>query len=287
MKILITGGTGLIGRNVIPILEKKYRIYSPSRKELDLLDFKAVERYIKTNNFDVVFHCANPNQAHNPVDSDDEMLNKSLRCFMNLYRVRRYCKKLFYIGSGAEFDKKYDMCKIKERDFDRSIPQNDYGFAKYIMNYLAKESENVYNLRVFACFGPGDTSNKFITHCIRSVLINQDITIRQNCVFDYLHVYDLANIFSYFIENNPLYHDYNIGTGISYTLEDIAKKVLIKMNSDKKIIILKPGMNKEYTPDISRLKAEIGNYNFITLNDGIDMQIKSELKRMEYYIKNK
>lgn len=278
IKVLFTGGSGLVGRNVLPTLRKKYNVYAPTRQELNLLDTESVERYVKEGNFDIIIHSANPNPVKNSLDKNGTMTENSLRCFMNFYRVRNYCKRLYFVGSGAELDKSKDMCQISEDEFDRSIPKDEYGFAKYIMSHLALCSENVYNLRLFACYGPGDWESKFITHCIRSVLSNKDITIRQNCVFDYIQVYDLANIFSYFIENEPKYHDYNIASGTRYTLVEIAEKVLKQMNSDKKIIILNEGMNKEYTPDISRLLNEIGDYEFISLDDGIKIQIESEVK---------
>ena len=57
MKILITGTNGFIGRNVKEYLEKKYKdIHSPKRQQLNLLDAKAVENYLKKNNFDVIIH---------------------------------------------------------------------------------------------------------------------------------------------------------------------------------------------------------------------------------------
>lgn len=279
IKILFTGGTGLIGINIVPILKTKYNIYAPTRNELNLLDTKAVEKYVTDNCFDIIIHSANPNPIKNILDQNATMLENSLRCFMNFYRVREYCKKLIFIGSGAELDKSKSMIQISETDFDRSIPKDEYGFAKYIMSHLALSSENVYNLRLFACYGPGDWESKFITHCIHSVLSNQDITIHQNCIFDYIQVYDLANILSYFIENKPKYHDYNIASGSRYTLVEIAEKVLDIMDSNLKINILKDGMNNEYTPDISRLLDEIGDYQFIQLDEGIKLQIESELEK--------
>lgn len=276
-KILFTGGSGLVGRNVLPILDKKYNIIAPSRYELNLLDTKKVESFVIDNKFDIIIHSANPNPTKNSLDRNSTMLESSLKCFMNFYRVSHYCKRLYFLGSGAELDKSKEMCQIKEGEFDRSIPSDEYGFAKYIMNNFALSSSNIYDLRLFACYGPGDWETKFITHCIRSVLSNKDITIRQNCVFDYIQVYDLANIFSYFIENEPKYHDYNIASGTRYTLVEIAEKVLKIMNSDKKIVIQKAGMNNEYTPDISRLLREIGDYQFISLDEGIKIQIESEL----------
>lgn len=282
MKILFTGGSGLIGRNVVPLLKKKYDVYAPSRKELDLLNTEAVEQYVKENKFDIIIHSANPNPVKNKIDQNASLLENSLKCFFNFYRVRNYCKRLYYVGSGAELDKTKDMSQISEFEFDRSIPKDEYGFAKYIMNYLIKDRpSNVYNLRLFACYGPGDWETKFITHCISCVIKDEDITIRQNCMFDYIQVYDLANIFSYFIENEPKYHDYNIASGSRYSLVEIAQKVLDIMGSNKKIIVMKDGMNNEYTPSIERLLEELNGYEFISIEDGIKIQIQSELGELK------
>ena len=51
-KILITGGSGLVGSSIINFLKKKkYKnLLFPSSKELNLLDYKAVYRYIKKKN---------------------------------------------------------------------------------------------------------------------------------------------------------------------------------------------------------------------------------------------
>ena len=79
------------------------------------------------------------------------------------------------------------------------------------------------------------------------------------------------------LEVQGKYHDYNIASGDRYTLVEIAEKVLKLTNSDKKVIILKDGMNKEYTPNISRLLEEMGGYKFISLDEGIKIQIESEI----------
>lgn len=46
-KILLTGGSGFIGRNILPLLREKYCVVSPSRKELNLLEEAAVVEYLK------------------------------------------------------------------------------------------------------------------------------------------------------------------------------------------------------------------------------------------------
>ena len=101
VKVLFTGGTGLVG--------KKYDVYAPTRQELNILDTAEVEKYVKEGNFDVIIHSANPNPVKNELDKNGSMTENSLRCFMNFYRVRKYCKRLYFVGSGAELDKTRDM----------------------------------------------------------------------------------------------------------------------------------------------------------------------------------
>lgn len=53
-KILITGSTGFIGRNVKEYLEKNpvYRVYAPASRELDCMDETAVRAYLEENRAD-------------------------------------------------------------------------------------------------------------------------------------------------------------------------------------------------------------------------------------------
>jgi len=58
MRILITGGSGLLGSNLIKILEKNHEIFSPISKQLDIRDLSKVDHCISTFKPDVVIHCA-------------------------------------------------------------------------------------------------------------------------------------------------------------------------------------------------------------------------------------
>lgn len=279
-KILFTGGSGFVGKNILPILNKSYEVIAPSRKELNLTDTEAVKKYVEKGQFDVIVHSANPNPVKNPkCDKESAMFEESLRIFMNFYKVSQLCEKLIYIGSGAEYDKSLDSVDVREKEVARSFPKDVYGCAKYIMNELALHSKNIYNLRLFACYGPYDHESKFITHCIRCCLDKRPITIRQNCYFDYIHVYDLASVIKFAIESDLVYHDYNVATGVKYSLEDIALKVKKMMKSDQPIVFLEDGWNKEYTANVDRLNLESGLADsFITIDEGIQMQIEFERK---------
>lgn len=276
MRVLFTGKTGFIGRNVVPILKGKYDVFEPTRKELNLLDTEAVEKYIDDNDIEIVIHSANPNPYKNSLDNDATMLEDSLRCFVNFYRIRSKLKKLIFIGSGAEYDKRYDISMVSEDDFGRSIPKDAYGLGKYIMTDLARNSDNVYNCRIFGCYGPTDADVKFIKHVIDCCKNNEVVTIRQDCYFDYLYVTDLADALSLMIDNNLKYHDYNVCSGEKYLLSTIAKKVISIMKKDSEIKILNSGLNKEYSASNSRLIKEFKDIKFTKIEDGIKKQVDYE-----------
>lgn len=279
-KVLLTGGSGFIGRNVRGSLEKICKLYAPARNELNLLDEQAVRDYLYQNQIDIVLHAANPNPVKNSLDKQETMLEDSLRVFMNLYQAESYYERMYTLGSGAEYDKSKDISLISEEEVGRSLPYDSYGLAKFIMNCLIQKSDKQCNLRIFACYGPTDHESKFITHAIRCCMNQEPITIRQDCYFDYMHVSDLAKILEYFIYHRPACKAYNVCTGARYSLKQIAEIVRKEMNSESEIILLKEGWNKEYTGNNQRLLNEIGDFRFVGIEEGIRWQIESETSQI-------
>ena len=276
-RILLTGVHGFIGSNIKDYIGQRYTLFAPDRYELNLLDEIAVKKYIIANKIDIIVHLANPNPVKNSVDKSELLFSDSLRMFMNLYNARDYYEYMFTLGSGAEYDKRNELKLVKENEVGKSLPIDEYGFAKYIINQIVRKSDKHCNLRVFACYGPGDHESKFITHVIKCCKDDESITIRQDCYFDYMHVNDLARIICYFIDNKPIYRDYNICTGNRILLSEIAGLVRKIMKKNNEIIFLKDGFNKEYTGDNSRLLEEIKGFRFTDIVEGIEMQIESEL----------
>ena len=275
-KVLLTGGSGFIGGNIKPFLKNRYHVFSPSRQELDLRNSESVKSYIMQHNFDVVVHLASPSPVRSAtLDSYDNLFKDCLNIFLNIYSVRDYCGKIIYSGSGAEYDKRFDIVNISESSIGDKIPTDDYGRAKYIMNELARNSNNIYNLRIFGCYGPNEYDSKFITHAIKCCLQNKDITIRQDCMFDYLYVDDYAKFVIYCIENDLKYHDYNVTSGRRVLLSEIAQIVKSNFELDNDIVINSKGFNNEYTASNARILSEIKkDIKIIELEDGIKRLIE-------------
>lgn len=275
-RVLLTGGSGFIGRNIRGYLSTVCTLYAPARNELNLLDEEAVRKYLLENKIDIVIHAANPNPVKNHLDKQESMFEDSIRVFLNLYQAEDCYERMYTLGSGAEYDKSKDIISIKEEEAGRSVPYDSYGLAKYTINKLVEQSSKQCNLRIFGCYGPTDHESKFITHAIRCCMKDEAITIRQNCCFDYMQVSDLGKILNYFIYHEPRYRVYNVCTGTRITLKEIAWKVREQMGTQNDIVVLKEGWNNEYTGCNERLLSEIGSYQFMDLEEGIRIQIESE-----------
>lgn len=280
MKILITGGNGFIGKNLKEYLEKKYYVYSPSHQELDLLNGNKVREYLENNNFDIVIHAAVKGGSRKQPTFQD-MLKNNLLMFFNIAQNKHLYKRMIFLGSGAEYDKKYDIIQVKEEDFGKKVPDDDYGFYKYICSKYIQSSDNVINLRLFGIFGKyEDYDIRIISNLICRALLNLPIEINQNAVFDFIDIQDFCKIVEYFILNNPKEKFYNIGNGKPIQLIEIAN--IIKKISGKnfEITLKKHGLNKEYTCNNSKLINEMKKINFTSIEQSIE-------NLFNWYSKNK
>jgi GDP-L-fucose synthase len=267
--ILLTGGTSFIGRNVLPSLQNCYYIAAPGHTELDVCSQKNVDEYLATNHFNILIHLAAGRRGEDETKRSLEIL----RSFFLFKRRADRFQKILYIGSGAEYDQAHNIKTVTEYDIGKNIPKAPYALAKYILNNAARKSVNIYNLRIFGCYGPFEDSSRFFHHAIDCCLKNKPITIRQDCYFNYLYVEDLAYIMRWFIENKPQYHDYNVASGKPVLLSEIAQIIAGKMGNLKGIEILKKGLNNDYTASNQRLLSEIKNLKFTSMEEGINKQI--------------
>ena len=257
--ILIVGGTGFIGRNLKEYLVKqdKYKVLSPTRQELDLLDEKNVEHYFETHSVDVVFHCA-IFVARNEVEKN-RIIENDLRMFYNLEKFHEKYRKMIYIGSGAEYAKQVDISCAKEEDIEKKIPNDPYGFAKYVIGKSIDQSQNIYNFRIWGLYGKyEDWWSTFISSCCCKAIKGYPLSIRQDVFFDYLWVEDFCNVLEWTIDHELSYHTYNAGSGNRVRLYEIAEYIKQISKKELDIVVCKSGMGKEYTADSSRLLQEYG-----------------------------
>lgn len=269
-RVLITGASrrGFVGRNLKESLAQQYELFTPSHAELELLDTEQVARYVDKNRIDAIVHGA----VHVPEFNglENEYYNDMLM-FWNLHRLSGQVEKILYFGSGAEFDKRDHIRMAKEEDIPSVLPVSQYGLAKYTMNHIAQTSDNLYNLRLFGIFGKYELWQiKYISNLCCKAVFNIPLSIRSDCMFDFLYIEDLPAIVSWFLENKPAHHDYNVCHGVPYALTKLADMVLEISGKHLPIHLKSQQRNLDYTGDNSRLCSEIPDLHITPMHTAIE-----------------
>lgn len=272
MKILITGADGFVGCNVKEYLRRyeEYDIYAPSSRELDCIDEESVTDYLKKNKFDCILHFAVYVARTDNGKERNRELEYNLRMFFNFAKNSSYYGKMFYTGSGAEYDKRYDISKVAERDIGKTIPTDQYGLVKYIIGQQIETSRNIYNLRLFGIFGKyEDYSSKFISNLCCKAIKGIPLAMRQNVYFDYLWVEDFCRMVEIFLRKELFYHTYNMVSGRRISLKEICEIVSKISGRQLPVFVCKDGLGNEYTASNERFLKEFPDFRFTDIEEAI------------------
>lgn len=270
LNVFITGGSGFIGRNLHEYLGGIYEIFSPSSRELDLLDSNRIENYLKSHKFDVVIHAATWNAVRISTKDRTKVFRNNLLMFFNLVRCSNFFGKMLYYGSGAEYHRYKLPPKVSEDFFGNIVPEDDYGLSKYIMAKHAQRSDNIYDLVLFGVYGKyEDWRIRFISNACCRAISDLPITMKQNVFFDYLYIDDLVNITKWFVENDFVEKRINVSTGKSIDLFSLAEIVLQISGKNLDIEVANKGLGVEYSGDNAKLINIMLKDKFIDYVDSI------------------
>lgn len=259
-RILLTGASGFIGRNLLEGLSSRYEVLAPLRGEMDLLDDDGVRRYMRAHPVDAVVYSAVA-PAHRNIQSPDRIAYKNIRMFMNVARNEDCFGRFIQLGSGSEYDMRHYRPKMDESYFGEHVPEDEHGFSKYVCARHVERSANMVNLRLFGVFGKHeDYQIRFISNVLCKILLGKPVTIKQNRRFDYIWVEDLAPVVSFFIENQALHKAYNVTPDHAVELKSLAALALKTAGADAEIMIAEPGMGVEYSGNNARWKAEMPDF---------------------------
>ena len=238
MNVLITGSNGYIGKSIINFNIEGIKIFHGNRQTINLFDKEAIKFFIKKNKIDSVIHCAIEGGSRLKKDDSNTFYNNIL-VFENLYSCKDLLYKFINFASGAEFDRQTNINLKNEENIFECVPKDYYGLSKNIIAKKVLTTDNFYNLRIFGCFDENESENRCIKTCILKSKKNEQIIIHEDKIMDFFYVQDLISVVKYILLNNSAHQDINLCYKNKYKLSEIAKKIILKNNSNSDILIQK------------------------------------------------
>jgi len=279
--IAITGANGFVGKSLIEFFEGKYKIIPITRTTFNLLDSVETKIFFELNDVDVIIHCANEGGTRKTGNVEENVvITNNLKMYYNLENSLKHKTKMISFGSGAQYSKVCHLKKVNEEDIGDRIPNDAYGFSKYVISKNIKNEGQVYSPIIFGLFGKfEDYRFKFISNAIVKNILKMPIVINQNVVFDYLYVDDFLEIIEKYIENDFANKQFNITPMQSIDLVSIAGIINDCSHFKSDIIIKNPGLNYEYSASNERMLKDIGIFKFTPYEEAIK-------QLYDYYKKN-
>jgi GDP-L-fucose synthase len=271
MRVLLTGGTGFVGRNLHEGLRKSFEVLAPGRKELDLLDAAAVRRYLARSPVDAVVHAATIPGHRNASPARDLGLG-NIRMFVHLVLAAAASTRFVVLGSGAEYDVSRDIVKARENDPSHPVPADETGFSKLAQSAFAEGRPGFVHLRPFGVYGPReDWEIRFVSNALCKALHGLPITLRQNRRLDYVWVEDLCEVVARFLLRGPGAHTtYNVTPDETPDLLSLAHLAREVAGADVPILVARDGTGLEYTGDNGRLHREFPDLTFTPPREGME-----------------
>jgi dTDP-glucose 4,6-dehydratase len=292
-KIIITGGLGFIGSNLINILKNKYFIINID-KITYASNFKNIDPYIKNYKFykqdinnkifmksilkkynpSIIFNLAAETHVDRSIDGPEEFIKSNIfGVFSLIEAIRNYKKKIKLIHIST--DEVYGDIKknYKSKEDDAYKPSSPYSASKASGDLLIKSYIRTYKIPAIitnCCnnFGPNQYPEKLIPTIIYNIINKKPIPIygEGKNVREWIYVKDHCDALIKIAEKGILGENYNIGSGIVLNNIQIVKKIISafeKINYNKniknKIIFVqdRPGHDLRYCLDSSKIKNKL------------------------------
>ena len=289
-KVLVTGGTGFIGINVIDeLLQMGYEVHTSVfssvllpkvnlvQHKINLMDENAVDTLLKEHRFKDLIHLAwfTGEKCHS-ADINIRWLESTLNLLQSFAKYGG--KKFFGAGSVSEYD--FNCGYLKE--YVAPLASSSlYGQCKSGLYNIAKIFCNSHNIgfkwaRIFNQYGPNEKVTRLMPTVIKSALVGEDIRV-SDClkIQDYLHVFDTSKAIVTLFEGT-VQGAVNICSGMPVRLRTIVEKIadLTDFQGDILWGAIPASFDDPFVVGSNeRLTKEVGWKQQISLDDGLQMTI--------------
>ena len=257
-KIIVTGGSGFIGSNLVDyLINKKYfvinldkltyasnvyksTIRTPKNYRLikvDIVNKNRITKIIKKYNPKVIFNLAAETHVDRSIDGPSNFVHTNINGMFGLLESLRFLQKkgitpkLIHVSTDEVYG---DIKKgFKSDEKHRYDPSSPYSASKASSNHLVNSYIKTYNLKAVitnCCnnYGPYQFPEKLIPKMISNIFNNKELPIyaKGKNTREWIHVNDHCEALFRLYLNGKNGECYNVGSGINLKNIDLVKKII-------------------------------------------------------------
>jgi len=320
-KIIVTGGLGFIGSNLIELLLKKNFFVinidkiSYSSNYYNTKDFNNTKRYkfvkLDLNNKKLkkflfqskpsgIFNLAAETHVDRSIDNPDNFIKSNilgvynlLECFKDYSKI--FKSKLIHISTDEVYG---DILKGRSKEADPYNPSSPYAASKAGSDHLVRAYIRTYKIPAIVTncsnnYGPKQHPEKLIPKLIYNIINNKNLPIYGKGLNtrEWIYVQDHCEALIKVFLKGKVGEFYNIGSNKNMNNLQVSKQIIqhsknkIKIGNKVKITFIKdrPGHDIRYALNSNKIKKELNWKPKISFAKGIGLTIDWYLKNKNYY----
>ena len=296
-RVLVTGGLGFIGSNLVPELGKRgHEVWvcdlrqsaGPNYIRCDVSEYRQLERLFGQHNFDYVYHLAAEYGRWNGEDYYENLWLTNAVGTKNIIRIQEEKRFRMIFFSSAEVYGDYDG--VMSEDVMDKVPikqMNDYAMTKWVGELQALNSATMFGtetvrVRPVNAYGPDEHYSPYrgvIPTFIYKALRDEPYTVYlgHKRIFDYVE--DTCRTFANIVDNFKPGEVYNVGSKEEWEhdIKYVSDLILKYLGKDDSRVIYKeaePFTTRVKRVDFSKARRDLNHEPKIPLEEGIPKTIE-------------